>query len=636
MRQGLVAILAVLAGPAVAQVHPNWPLADSAITVEGSAVVVSGHVIASQVGRAILEQGGNAIDAAVATGFALAVVYPEAGNVGGGGFMVIRLANGSSYALDYRETAPAKARWNMYIGPDGNPTDKSWTGHLAPGVPGSVAGLAEAHRRFGTLPWRALLEPAIALARDGFVVDQYRHRSIAGDSARLSRFAASAKQFLPDGRPPAPGSVLVQRDLAATLEAIRDRGAAGFYRGPVARLIVAEMRRGGGIISATDLAGYRPRWREPIRFSYRGYQVISMPPVSSGGVTLALMMNILEGYDSMPPFGSADLLHREAEAMRRAFIERNRSLGDPAFVANPIARMTSKRYAARRRAEIDLARATPTASVSPVLKEGASTTHYSVVDRDGVAVSTTTTLNNSYGSAVTVTGAGFLLNDEMDDFTTAPGKPNNYGLVQGRANGIAPGKRMLSAMTPSIVLDREGQLYLVVGTPGGPTIITQVYHVISNLIDHGMSLPAALAAPRLHHQSLPDRILLEDGGFSPEVVAALEAKGHPVATRSYMGDVEAIIRTPRGWLGASDPRRGGGAQPFRLNRLLSAITILAPTGTITSRSAEFTATAVPAAAPITPPTTAPFFFPLSTRPTTAPAAARHRLWRRRQPGLPVP
>ncbi len=520
-------------------------------------MVVSGSPLASQVGRDIIEQGGNAVDAAVAVGFALAVVHPEAGNIGGGGFMVIRKADGSVYSLDYRETAPARSTRLMYVGPDGNPTDQSWTGHLAVGVPGAVAGLAEAHRRFGKLSWAVIVEPAIRLARDGFVVDEYRHRSITSDSSRLARFPASAAQFLPGGRAPLPGTTWTQTDLATTLTAVRDSGARGFYTGRVAGLIVAEMRRGGGIITRRDLARYHAIWREPIKFSYRGHTIYSMPPASSGGVTLALIMNIMEGFDPLPAFGSPALLHREAEAMRRAFMERNSSLGDPAFVKNPIARMTSRAHADRRRAEIDLAHATPTGAVR-MLKDGPSTTHYSVVDPDGAAVSVTTTLNNSYGSAVTVAGGGFLLNDEMDDFTTAPGKPNNYGLVQGEANAIQPGKRMLSAMTPTIVLDPEGKLLMVVGTPGGPTIITQVYHVISNVIDHGMSLARALAMPRLHHQSLPDQVILERDGFLPETIKALESMGHKVIFRGYMGDVEAIIRTADGWLGASDPRRGGG------------------------------------------------------------------------------
>ncbi len=551
------------ATPAAPAIDSTWALRDSARITEGSrAVVVSGNPIASDVGKAILQQGGNAIDAAVAVGFALQVVHPEAGNIGGGGFMVIRLADGSVHSLDYREKAPAKATRNMYVGPDGNPTRASWTGHLAAGVPGAVAGLAEAHKRFGKLPWADIVAPAIRLAADGFLVDEYRSRTIGSDSSRLVRFKASAAQYLPGGRPPQPGTTWKQPDLAKTLTAIQTGGPAGFYAGPVADLIVAEMRRGGGLITKEDLAAYEAKWRDPLSFQYRGHTIYSMPPASSGGVTLALILNILEGFDPLPPFGSPELLHRQAEAMRRAFAERNASLGDPDFVQNPIARMTSKDHAASRRAEINLERATPTTDLTPVADESLQTTHYSVVDQDGNAVSTTTTLNGSFGSAVTVTGAGFLLNNEMDDFTTAPGKPNGYGLVQGEANAIVPGKRMLSAMTPSVVLDREGKLLMVVGTPGGPTIITQVFHVISNVIDHKMDLPTALSMPRLHHQSLPDQIALERGGFRAETIAELERMGHKVTFRNYMGDVEAIIRTPTGWLGASDPRRGGGGAGY--------------------------------------------------------------------------
>ena len=520
-------------------------------------MVVSGNPLASEVGRDILRRGGNAVDAAVAVAFALAVVHPEAGNLGGGGFMLVRTGSGEVSALDYRETAPSAATRDMYLDANGQGTDRSVTGHLASGVPGTVAGLAEAHGKLGRLKWRDLVEPAVALAREGFVIDSYRSVSLASDTARLARFPASAASFMPGGMPPARGSTLRQPDLAATLERIRDSGAAGFYRGKTAELIVAEMARGGGIISAADLAGYRPLWREPIRTTYRGHTIYSMAPVSSGGVTLALLLNIMEGWNGLR-FGSPDLLHREAEAMRRAFTERNRSLGDPAFVSLPLARLLSKEYAATLRAQIDLEKATPTPAFDPTIKDGESTTHFSIVDGDGMAVSSTTTLNNSYGSAVTVAGAGFLLNDEMDDFATAPGKPNMYGLVEGEANAIAPGKRMLSAMTPSMVVDSTGQLLLVVGTPGGPTIITQVYHMISNLIDHRMTLAAAIEAPRLHHQALPDRIQLERGGFSDAVVARLRAMGHEVSFRGPMGDVEAILRTSGGWLGVSDPRRGGG------------------------------------------------------------------------------
>jgi gamma-glutamyltranspeptidase/glutathione hydrolase len=541
----------------------SWPLTGTARVAEGhSAMVVSGSPIASEVGRAILRRGGNAVDAAVAVGFTLAVVHPEAGNLGGGGFMVIRLPDGSVTTLDYREAAPAAATRDMYLDAGGNPTERSITGHLSAGVPGSVAGLAEAHRVHGRLPWADLVEPAIRLARDGFVVDAYRERSIAGDTVRLSQFPGSAASFLPGGKPPRAGTRLVQPDLARTLEAIRDHGADGFYRGPVADLIVEEMARGGGLITRSDLEAYRPFWRAPIRATYRGHTIYSMAPASSGGVTLAMILNILEGYDPLPPFGSPALMHLEAEAMRRAFTDRNRWLGDPDFVAMPLDRLLSKEYAAELRGQIDPAHASRTPAFEPTTPDGQSTTHYSVVDADGAAVSTTTTLNNSYGSAVTVTGAGFLLNDEMDDFATAPGRPNMYGLVQGEANAIAPGKRMLSAMTPSLVLGPDGRLFMVLGTPGGPTIITQVYQVISNVIDHGMTLAAAVASPRLHHQALPDRIQLEQGGFPDATVAAIRALGHEVSLRSLMGDVEAIIRTPRGWQGISDPRRGGAGAGY--------------------------------------------------------------------------
>ncbi len=329
----------------------------------------------------------------------------------------------------------------------------------------------------------------------------------------------------------------------------------------MADLIVAEMERGGGLISHEDLASYRAIWREPIAIQYRGYTIYSMPPASSGGVTMGEILNIMEGYDPLPPFGSPRLVHLEAEAMRRAFTDRNTWLGDPAFVQNPTDRLLSKSYAADLRKEIG-DRATPTPAFAPGPRTGASTTHYSVVDTEGNAVSCTTTLNDSYGSAVTVTGGGFLLNDEMDDFATAPGKPNMYGLVQGEANAIAPGKRMLSAMTPSIVLDPEGRLLLVVGTPGGPRIITMVYHVISNVIDHRMTLPDAVVAPRMHHQGLPDTLRVERGGFPPATLDSLRARGHAIGAGGYWGDVEAIIRTPAGWQGVSDPRRGGGGAGF--------------------------------------------------------------------------
>ena len=540
-------------------IDPGWSLAGKARVAEGAhAMVVSGSPIASAVGRDILQHGGNAVDAAVAVGFALAVVHPEAGNIGGGGFMVIRTRDGTVRSLDYRETAPGRGTRDMYVDQRGNPTELSLTGALAAGVPGSVAGMLEAHRRYGKLPFRRVIAPAIALARQGFIVDSVRSRSIDLDRARLYLFPASREQFLPGGRAPEVGTRLKQPQLARTLAAIRDRGAAGFYRGRTADLIVAEMRRSGGLISRADLAGYRAIWREPITITYRGYTIYSMPPASSGGVTMAEILNIMQGFGQLPPFGSSALVHREAEAMRRAFTDRNVYLADPGFVEMPLARLLSREHADSLRQQIDTLRATPTPTFRAAARQGGSTTHYSVVDGDGNAVSCTTTLNDSYGSAVTVAGAGFLLNDEMDDFATAPGKPNGYGLVQGEANAIQPGKRMLSAMTPSVVLDPEGKLFMVVGTPGGPRIITMVYHVISDVIDHGMTLADAVAAPRMHHQALPDTIRVERGGFLPVVLDSLRAMGHAVAPGTPWGDVEAIIRTPSGWQGVSDPRHGGG------------------------------------------------------------------------------
>jgi gamma-glutamyltranspeptidase/glutathione hydrolase len=541
-----------------------WPLfarlkADTA----PSAMVVSTSPIASQVGAEILRQGGLAVDAAVAVGFALAVVHPSAGNIGGGGFMVMRFADGKTAALDYRETAPAKASRDMYLDAQGKVTDKSLIGHLAAGVPGSVAGLAEAHRRYGTLTWAQVVAPAIRLARDGFVVDSSRFRSIRGSATLLRRFPASETQFLPGGEAPTPGSTLRQPDLGVTLQAIADSGARGFYDGRTAELIVKEMERGGGVITKADLAAYRAVWRDPIAIKYRGHTIYSMPPSSSGGVTMAEALNILEGYDPLPEFGSAAYVHLFAEAMRRAFMDRNQYLGDPAFVSMPLDRLLSKKYAADLRAQIQLDRATPTPAFVSSTREGENTTHYSVVDAAGNAVSVTTTLNSSYGSGATVTGAGFLLNNEMDDFASAPGTPNQYGLVQGEANAIQPGKRMLSAMTPSIVVDPSGRLKMVLGSPGGPTIITSVTQVLLNVLDHHMSLSDAVAVTRIHHQALPDVINYERGGLLPAVVAALKAMGHELDERSgYSGDISAIERRGSAWIGVPDPRTGGGAAGY--------------------------------------------------------------------------
>ena len=541
----------------------TWALAGKAAPVTGAhAMVVSGHPLASAVGAQILQEGGNAFDAAVAVGFALEAVLPEAGNIGGGGFLVYRDSAGGTGALDYRETAPAAATHDMYLDSAGNPTERSITGHLSAGVPGSVAGLYEAWKAHGHLPWARLLAPAITLA-DGHVLDDQRRRSIEGERQRLTLFPGSASQFLVNGHAPAAGSTFRQPDLARTLRLIADSGPDVFYRGQIADLIVAEMKRGRGLITKADLAGYRAKWRTPIQIDYRGYRIYSMPPASSGGVTMAEIFNILGGYDSLPPFGSARYVHLEAEAMRRAFIDRNQWLGDPDFVKMPLERLLSAAYAAQLRAQILPDRATPTPAFVAKVTESSQTTHYSVVDAAGTAVSVTTTLNNGFGSAVTVTGGGFLLNDEMDDFATAPGKPNMYGLVQGEQNAVAPGRRMLSAMTPSVVLDPAGKLFLVVGTPGGPTIITSVYQVIANVVDQHMTLAAAVEAPRIHQQALPDVVFYERNGLSQPVLDSLRAMGYTMQERhGYSGDISAIERTPNGWVGVPDPRYGGGAAGY--------------------------------------------------------------------------
>ena len=536
----------------------TWTVHSTPVTAP-KAMVVSAHPLASAAGIEVMKEGGNAIDAAVAVGFALAVVLPDAGNIGGGGFIVHRSAAGQVQAIDYREMAPGGASHDMYLDSAGNVTEQSLTGHLASGVPGSVAGMYEAWKRGGSLPWATLLAPAIRLA-NGHRVDAERSRDIGGDSDRLAQFPASRDQFLPGGHPPAPGTLWKQLDLARTLQLISDSGPDVFYRGQIADLIVAEMERGHGLITKDDLRRYRPKWRTPIELRYRGYTIYSMPPASSGGVTMGEILNIMEGYDTLPAFGTAAYAHLLTEAMRRAFIDRNQWLGDPDFVDMPLERLLSKSYAAQLRAQIDLHHATPTPPQAASGAEGMHTTHYSIVDTAGNAASVTTTLNNGFGSAVTVTGAGFLLNDEMDDFTSAPGKPNMYGLVQGEANSIAPGKRMLSAMTPSIVLDRDGQLLLVVGTPGGPTIITTVAQVILDVLDQGMTLADAVAAPRIHHQALPDVIRYERGGLSDGTVVALRGMGHKVEMRrGTSGIVAAIQRTPAGWVGVPDPRYAGGA-----------------------------------------------------------------------------
>jgi len=525
-------------------------------------MVASDAALATRVGVQVLRDGGNAVDAAVATAFALAVVYPEAGNLGGGGFMVARMSDGTTGALDFREKAPLAATRDMFLDKEGNLTNKSLTGHLASGVPGAVAGLYAAHQRFGSKPWSQLLEPAIRLAEQGFKVDEHFSDAIAAQHERLAQFAGTAALLLPNGKPPAVGSTWRNPDLAAVLRRMAEQGPRGFYEGETARLIVEEMKRGGGIISLDDLKQYDAKWRDPVAFDYRGHTIVSMPPASSGGLTLALMANIVEGYDlKQLGFHTARSLHVIAEASRRAFADRNHFLGDSDFVDPRREMFLSEQYAERQRSTMSLDRATPSSQVHPGMNpvvEGDHTTHFSVVDAQGNAVALTTTINELFGSAVTVTGAGFLLNDEMDDFAAKPGTPNMFGLVQGEQNAIQPGKRMLSAMTPTIVLDSEGQPLLITGARGGPRIISAVFQIITHVIDYDMQLGEALSASRIHHQHLPDMLYFERGGLPEETVNGLEARGHKVSEREgYIGSGPTIMRTAAGWAGAADPRSGG-------------------------------------------------------------------------------
>ena len=522
------------------------------------AMVVSNSEIASRVGSAIMQRGGNAIDAAVAVGFAMTVSYPVAGNIGGGGFMVIRLANGESVSLDYREVAPAAASRNMYLDSLGRLTDKSIVGHLAVGVPGSVAGMTEALRKYGTMALRDVIAPAIALASEGWAIDSSFSRGLASDSGLIARFEGR-RLFFPNGGALPPGTRLVQPELAWTLRQISERGVDGFYTGPVADSLVAEMRRGGGIITHEDLRAYKPIWRAPVRGSYRGYTILSMPPASSGGITMTEALNILETYAWPAPYGSTAWAHHLAESYQRAFLDRNSKIGDPAFVAVPQEALTAKAYAQRLRATIDERRHTPTPQIATAARDGMNTTHYSVVDALGNAVAVTTTLNGGYGSGVWVRGAGFFLNNEMDDFAAKPGSPNVYGLVQGEQNAVAPGKRMLSAMTPTVVLDSAGQILLVVGGSGGPTIITGVSQVVLNVIDYRMSLADAMRAPRLHHQSLPDSLTWEQGGLTDAVADSLRAMGHGLDMTDALVNINAIMRVRGGWQGVHEPRSTGGA-----------------------------------------------------------------------------
>ena len=524
------------------------------------AMIVSNSELAGAAGEQILKQGGNAVDAAVATGFALAVTYPFAGNLGGGGFMVIRMADGRAAAMDYREVAPLAATRNMYLDADGKLTNKSLVGALAVGVPGAVAGMSAALAKYGTMSLHDVMQPAIRLAQRGFVVDSALHESLNESRAKLTQFAG-AKVFFVNGAAPAIGTTLKQPDLARTLILIADQGPRAFYEGSIADALVDEMQRDGGIITRQDLAGYTPLWRVPITGTYRGYTLYTMPLSSSGGITMLEALNQLETWPTMPAFGSAQYTHLLAEVFRRAFVDRNTKLADPAFVDVPVAELTSKAYARSLAATIDPGHATPSPAFNGVA-EPIHTTHYSVVDAAGNAVSTTTTLNSGYGSGVFVDGAGFFLNNEMDDFAAQPGKANQFGLVQGEANAIQPGKRMLSAMSPTIVLGRDGKLLMVVGAAGGPTIITAVAEVVLNVLDQHMSLADAMYAPRVHEQAWPDVVTYEQGGLSRSALDSLSAMGYQLKPTRALANVNAILRGTNGWEGVFEPRSTGGADGY--------------------------------------------------------------------------
>ena len=572
----LAALSLSLIVAAVAEAAPKIPSGGTPAILSGAArfhpvlarngMVASQEALATRIGVDMLRRGGNAVDAAVAVGFALAVSLPRAGNLGGGGFMLIHMAkSGATHALDYREMAPKAAHRDMYLDANGKvDKKKARFSHHSVGVPGTVAGLAAAQARFGTLPLAAIIAPALALAKDGIEVTPGLARALKRSAKRLKRWPATARIFYkPDGGFYQPGERLLQADLARSLSLIAKGGAGTFYKGAIAQGIAAEMARHGGSMTLADLAAYKPRWRDPVRGSYRGHAIASMPPPSSGGLHLVQMLNILEGFDlAASGMGSARTSHLLAEAMRLAYADRATHLGDPDFWRVPAKGLVSGKYADSLRAQIDPAGARPSAEVKagkPAAYESEETTHFSVIDKDGNAVSNTYTLNFSYGTGIVAAGTGILLNNEMDDFSAKPGVANAYGLIGGEANAVAPGKRPLSSMTPTIVF-KDGAPYLVTGTPGGSRIITTVLQVISNVVDHGRNIAEATAAPRMHHQWQPDKLFVERG-FNPDTIELLKAKGHNVVRRRVMGSVQSVmrLRDDKGVIlaGASDPRRRG-------------------------------------------------------------------------------
>ncbi len=524
-------------------------------------MVVAAEAQAATVGLEVLKDGGTAVDAAVATAFALAVTHPAAGNIGGGGFLVFRPNRGEPAAYDFREVAPADAHPDVFLLDGEYDPDRHHHSHVAVGVPGTVAGLHLAWSDAGTLPWPRLVRPAIELARDGFVIPPPLADSLASVLVQMTRYPAAHAQFSKNGKPYVAGDVLRQPDLARTLDRISVGGPDGFYRGVTAELIAQDMQANGGLVTQTDLAAYRPLKRSPLVGRYRGYDIVSMPPISSGGAALIQMLNILEGFD-MPAdgFGSANVVHLMAETMRRAYADRAQHLGDSDFNPQmPIARIVSKAYARQLRDTIrpDAAsRSSPTSFEWPA--DGGETTHLSVVDRHRNVVSLTYTLEQLYGSKIVVPGAGFLLNNEMGDFNAAPGLTDETGMIGTPPNVAEPGKRMLSSMTPTIVT-KDGQLVLVTGSPGGRTIINTVLQTIVNVIDFGMDIQAAVDAPRFHHQWLPDRIQYERGGLSPDTRRALRARGHVLVERARQGSAQSIAYDPATEMlvGAADGRKAG-------------------------------------------------------------------------------
>jgi gamma-glutamyltranspeptidase/glutathione hydrolase len=570
-----VAVIALLAAIASLTVN-NYRLTPAVLAASREpvrarhGVVASTNEVASQVGVDIMKRGGNAIDAAIAVAFALAVTHPAAGNLGGGGFMMIRLKDGRSTAIDYREMAPAGAHRNVYLDKNGDVIKGeggSIEGYRAAGVPGTVRGMELALKKYGShrLTWSQLIEPARRLAANGFRVTNSLARGLRGNREYLSKYPETKRIYLNNGKFYDEGDLFVQPELAATFARLQRGGPNEFYEGQTAKLIVDDMKSHDGLITIDDMRGYVAKERETLRGTYRGYEVISMPPPSSGGGVLLEMLNILEGYDlKKMDWASSDRYHLMTEAMRRAFADRAEYMGDTDFVKVPIAGLIDKSYASKLRSTIDPQRASTSEQVKagkPAGYESDETTHFTVVDADGNAVANTYTLNNSYGSAVVAKGTGIIMNDEMDDFAAKPGTPNLYGLIQGERNAVAPRKRPLSAMTPTFVLRKDGSLWFTVGSPGGPTIINTVLDVITNVIDYNMNIQQAIDAPRIHHQWLPDELVYEPYGLSGDTQKALSQRGHKLVDKPrYLGDCEGIMIEEKTGvrLGATDPRRSDG------------------------------------------------------------------------------